>query len=170
MFQNWVEIINKIDYNHLFYYYLWHFSPARSMASSFTRFRDHTQRRATLGTTPLDEWSVRRRDLYLTTHNRQTSMTQVGFELTIAAGTGTWSWLRLTNWLGLMNVVVLFESRYSSVGIANGYGLDGPGIESRWRQDLPHPSIPALGPTQPSIQWVKGKVVPLQAWTGLESG
>jgi len=39
------------------------------MASSFTRFLDHTQRRITVGRTPLDEWSVRRRDLYLTTHN-----------------------------------------------------------------------------------------------------
>jgi hypothetical protein len=37
--------------------------------------------------TPLDEWSVRRTDLYLTTHNthnrQQTSMPPVGFELTI---------------------------------------------------------------------------------------
>ena len=24
-----------------------------------------------------------------------------------------------------------------SVGIANRYGLDGPGIESRWRRDFP---------------------------------
>jgi hypothetical protein len=39
-----------------------------AIASSRTRFLDHTQRRATVGRTPLDEWSVRRRDLYLTTH------------------------------------------------------------------------------------------------------
>ena len=41
------------------------------------RFLDHTQRRTTVGRTPLDEWSARRRDLYLTTHNnhnRQISM------------------------------------------------------------------------------------------------
>jgi hypothetical protein len=32
-------------------------------------FLDHTQRRTTVGRSPLDEWSARRRDLYLTTHN-----------------------------------------------------------------------------------------------------
>jgi len=46
--------------------------------------------------------------------------------------------------------------RDSSVCIATRYGLDGPGIESRWGRHFPHPSIPALGPTQPPIQWVPG--------------
>jgi hypothetical protein len=52
-------------------------------------FLDHTQRRSTVGGTPLDERSARRRDLYLTTHdthNRQISMPLVGFEPTISAG------------------------------------------------------------------------------------
>jgi hypothetical protein len=40
----------------------------------------------------------------------------------------------------------------SSVGIAIGYRLDGPGIESRWGQDFPHLSRPDLGPTQPPVQ------------------
>jgi len=57
------------------------------MASSSLRFLDHTQRHITVGRTPLDEWSARRKDLYLathTTHNTQTSMLPVWFEPTIS--------------------------------------------------------------------------------------
>jgi len=42
----------------------------------------------------------------------------------------------------------------SVVGIATGYGLDGPGIESRWRREFLHLFRRALGPTQLPIQWV----------------
>ena len=59
------------------------------MEHLFLMFLDHTQRRSTVGRTPLDEWSARRRDLYLTkhdTHNRQISMPPVGFEPKISAG------------------------------------------------------------------------------------
>ena len=66
-------------------------APQWARASSFTRFLDHTQRRSTVSRTSLDEWSARRRDLDLTTHNihnRQTSMPPVGFEPTISAGEG----------------------------------------------------------------------------------
>ena len=53
------------------------------MEHPFLMFLDHKQRRTTVGRTPPDEWSARRRDLYLTTHdthNRQISMPPVGFE------------------------------------------------------------------------------------------
>ena len=59
------------------------------MEHLFLMFLDHTQRRSTVGKTPLDECSARRRDLYLTTHdthNRQISMPPVGFEPKISAG------------------------------------------------------------------------------------
>jgi hypothetical protein len=46
--------------------------------------------------------------------------------------------------------------RNSIVGIATRYGLDGPGIESPWGRDFPHPFRPAMEPTQPPIQWVPG--------------
>jgi len=35
------------------------------MEHIFLKFLDHTQRRSTVGRTPLDEWSARRKDLYL---------------------------------------------------------------------------------------------------------
>ena len=44
----------------------------------------------------------------------------------------------------------------SVVGIATGYGLDSPGIESLWRRDFPHLSRPALGPIYLPVQWVPG--------------
>ena len=72
-----------------FFFFLWRCGPTPAMPSPFFRFLDHIQRRITFGRTPLDEWSARRRDLYLTTHNthnRQTSMPSVGFEPTISAG------------------------------------------------------------------------------------
>ena len=46
-----------------------------------------------------------------------------------------------------------YMGRDSAVGIATRYGLDSPGIESRWRRDFPHPSRLALGPP---VQWVPG--------------
>jgi hypothetical protein len=44
----------------------------------------------------------------------------------------------------------------SVVGIATSYGLDGPGIETRWGRDFPHLTRTALGPPQPPVQWVPG--------------
>ena len=42
------------------------------------------------------------------------------------------------------------------VGIATGYELDGPGIESRCWRDFLYLFRPALGPTQRPVRWVPG--------------
>jgi hypothetical protein len=44
--------------------------------------------------------------------------------------------------------------RDREAGIATRYGLDSPGIESRWRRHFPHLSRLVLGPTQLPIQLV----------------
>ena len=72
----------------IFAYLFWLNSP-QSGRASFTRFLDHTQRRTTVGRTPLDDWSARRTDIYLTTHNshqQQTSVHSEGLEPKILAG------------------------------------------------------------------------------------
>jgi len=86
LFNIWWKLLVKCKANTLF---LWRCDSTQVMASSLLRFLDHTQRCTTVGRTPLDEWSACRRDLYLTTHNthnRQTSITPVGFEPMISAG------------------------------------------------------------------------------------
>ena len=67
-------------------------------------------------------------------------------------------WVQFINmsYFHCFTALIPFGGHDSSVGIATRYGLDGPGIESRSGRDFPHPSRPALGPTQPPIQWVPG--------------
>ena len=82
------------------------------MERTFLMFLDHTQRRTKVGRALLDEWSARRRDLYLTTHdthNRQISMPPVGFEPTISAG----------EWPTFRDNLSVLSSRVSSLGSAS---------------------------------------------------
>jgi len=71
--------------------FLWRCGPTLVMASLFLRLLDHTQRCTTVVRTPLDEWSVRRTDHYLTTQNTNNKHTcpRGGFEPTISAGVRT---------------------------------------------------------------------------------
>ena len=90
------SIFTKLTLKYCLYCYslflsFWTNSPQLARASWFTIVLDHTQRRTTVGRTPLDEWSARCRDLHLTTHNthnRQTSMLLVWFKPTISASKG----------------------------------------------------------------------------------
>jgi hypothetical protein len=54
--------------------------------------------------------------------------------------------------LAFRNPTYYMAGRDSSVGVATPYGLDGPGIKSRWKR----PFTPTLGSTQPSAKWVSG--------------
>jgi hypothetical protein len=65
--------------------------------------------------------------------------------------------------ISLLQILVA-RGRDSTVGMATRYGLDGPGIES-WRgREFPHRSRPALGPTQPHIQWLPGLSQGYSGW------
>jgi len=55
------------------------------------------------------------------------------------------------------------------VGIATGYALDGPGIESRWGRDFLRLSKPALGPSQPPVQWVPRLSRGTKEWPGRDA-
>ena len=66
-----------------FFSLLWRNGPTRTKPALFLRSLDYTQWHRTVGRTPLDEGSARRRDFYLTTHythKRQTSIPPAGFE------------------------------------------------------------------------------------------
>ena len=60
------------------------------------------------------------------------------------------------NWWRYNITVIQSCGPGSSVSIATAYRLDSPGIESQWGRDFPYLSRPALGPTQPPVQWVPG--------------
>jgi len=54
-------------------------------------------------------------------------------------------------------VTLIRHDKYLIFGITlsnTGYGLDSPGVESRWGQDFPHLSRPTVRPTQPPVEWV----------------
>ena len=54
-----------------------------------------------------------------------------------------------------VKVIIVIVGRVAQSVQRLRYGLDGPGIEYRWGEIF-RPSRPALGPTQPPVQWVPG--------------
>jgi hypothetical protein len=72
-------VLYRITWSQINWYifFFWLNSPQWAMASSFTKFLDHTQRCITVGRTPLDEGSAHRRDLYLTQHTQHSQSTNI---------------------------------------------------------------------------------------------
>jgi len=65
----------------------------------------------------------------------------------------------------------IFRGLGSVVGIATGYGLEVPGIETplaRGFSDFPHLFRAALGPTQPPVQWMPG-ISRSKKWPGRDA-
>jgi hypothetical protein len=56
----------------------------------------------------------------------------------------------------IINSTLCYWGSGTSVSIATDYGLDSLGVESQWGRDCSHTSRPALGTTQPPVQWVLG--------------
>jgi len=77
--------------------------------------------------------------------------------------------IKLKYWVCIFFCIspLLITESGSSVSIVTGYGLDGPGIESRWGRDFPHLSRPSLGSTQPPVQWVPGLTPGVKSGRGM---
>jgi hypothetical protein len=79
--------VRFVGYIEVFFIFQWLGCPSGPGRPRYRVFAI-TLRHTTFGRTPLENWSARRRDLYLTTHNshkRQTSMPPGGFEPTVLA-------------------------------------------------------------------------------------
>ena len=108
-------------------------------------------------------WHCRRTYVAVQTHIRGTADTHmwhcrhtyVALQTHIC-GTAEKTTSIVTHIVCFLLTAYIFFGPGSSVGIATGYGLDDPGIESRWRRDFPRLCRPALGSTQPPVQWVPG--------------
>jgi hypothetical protein len=56
----------------------------------------------------------------------------------------------------VVSLVDFAIGRDSVVGLATGYGPEVRGSNSGGGRDFPHPSRPAVGPAQRTVQWVPG--------------
>jgi hypothetical protein len=103
----------------------------------------------TVGRTPLDECSAHRSDLYLTTHNRQTSMPPAGYEPTMSAGerpqtyaldheaTGTGSYCWVKEFIWCSDELEKFSGRYTILTSERMGYFQMPGLQfciSYWSQ------------------------------------
>jgi hypothetical protein len=69
---SWVFLKSLNGWFSVKHLFLWSNSPTRASAASLLRFLHHKKLHTTVGRTPLDGESARRKDLYLTAHNNAT--------------------------------------------------------------------------------------------------
>jgi len=74
---------------------------------------------------------------------------------TVSMVTETCDWKHRFKLIDNRKILVHLLGSGSSVGIATDYGLDGPG-SNPGGDEIFRPSRPAMGPTQPLVQWVPG--------------
>jgi hypothetical protein len=87
-----LKSLHRFLLQHFIFFIFYFCCSMQAMASSIMKFLDHTQWHIILGRTSLEEWSARRRELYVSAHNnhkRQTFMLPTVFEITILAGERT---------------------------------------------------------------------------------
>ena len=137
------------------FFFLGRCDPTRVIDSSFLRFIDHTQRRTTVGRTPLDKWSARHRDLYLTTHNthnRQTSMSLVRFEPTISVGERPQTFA-LDGPSRILQAVKVKVTWGSNIQIASSSGSTAKRVKVTWGSNIQTASSSGSTAKRVKVTW-----------------
>jgi hypothetical protein len=103
------------------------------------RYRDFTitLRHTTHGRTPLDEWSARRWDLYLTTHNthtRHTNIAPAGFGPTIPASERPQTYVLDRAATGIGSLIYIHENNHKSTSRL----VMNSAYKERYRMSLGH--------------------------------
>ena len=118
----WIQSTSSKRVSFGFIIFFWELQPPVDQDLLIHEVSRHTQRRTTVGRTPLDEWSARRTDLYLhhTQHSQQTDIHRTPLD--------EWSARRTDLYLKTHNT----QNRQTSIGLL--WTSDQPVAQSSTRQ------------------------------------